>query len=233
MINKIINLLKREYAFSSNERYTQYLRGKGVRIGQGCQFFGRKLLHIDLTRPSLIELHNNVILTKGVLLLTHGYDWAVLREKYGEILGSGKKITICDNVFIGTFSKVMPGVTIGENTIVAAGSVVTKDLEGNAVYGGVPAKKLSSLDEYLEKRKNEQLSEAVAYAKSIKEVYKRQPVQEDFHEFFQLFLPRDETKFGGLKVRQQCGSAFDNFMNTTPRFDSFEDFLTYVEQSND
>jgi len=40
---------------------------------------------------------------------------------------------------------VMPGVTIGDSTIVAAGSVVTKDLEPNAVYGGAPAKKLRDL----------------------------------------------------------------------------------------
>ena len=106
MLKRIINKLLSIRAKSSNKNYVIWLRKQGVRVGNDCAFFGRQELHIDLTRPSLIEIGNNVIITRGVLLLTHGYDWAVLREKYGEILGSGKKITIKDNVFIGTFAKI-------------------------------------------------------------------------------------------------------------------------------
>lgn len=230
MLKRIITKLESMRAKTSNQNYINWLRKHGVRIGDNCAFFGRHELHIDLTRPSLIELGNDVIITRGVLLLTHGYDWAVLREKYGEVLGSGKKITIKDNVFIGTFAKIMPGVTIGSNTIVAAGSIVTKSIEGDGVYAGVPAQKVSSLDEYLAKRKNAQLEEATEYAISIIEVYNRKPVPEDFHEFFQLFLERDESKFGGIAVKQQTGSAYRQFMNSTPMFSSFEEFLQHVEQ---
>lgn len=42
-----------------------------------------------MTRPWLIDIGNDVQITEGVTLLTHGYDWAVLKGVYGEILGSG------------------------------------------------------------------------------------------------------------------------------------------------
>jgi len=68
-----------------------------------------------------------------------------------------KPITVGDNVFIGTRSIIMPGVHIGNNVIIAAGSVVSKDLPDNGVYGGVPAKFIKPMDEYFEKIQQESL----------------------------------------------------------------------------
>ncbi|WP_130089317.1 acyltransferase, partial [Escherichia coli] len=53
-----------------------------------------------------------------------------------------------NNVYLGYGCLVLPGVTIGDNVVVGANSVITKDLESNAVYAGVPARKVKSLDEY-------------------------------------------------------------------------------------
>ena len=64
---------------------------------------------------------------------------------------------IGDNVYIGYRSIIMPGVTIGNNCIIAAGSVVTKDVPDNSVVGGVPAKIIKSSFEYLEKIKQDSL----------------------------------------------------------------------------
>lgn len=54
-------------------------------------------------------------------------------------------------LYIGQGCTILRGVTIGENTIVGACSLVTKSLEPNSVYAGVPAKKICSLDEWKEK----------------------------------------------------------------------------------
>lgn len=58
---------------------------------------------------------------------------------------------IMDNVFIGAGTRILYNVRIGSNVIVATGSVVTHDLEPNAVYAGVPAKRVKSIEEYMEK----------------------------------------------------------------------------------
>jgi len=55
------------------------------------------------------------------------------------------EVEIGRNVFIGTRSTICKGVRIGDNAVIAAGSVVTKNVEPNSVYGGVPAKKLRDL----------------------------------------------------------------------------------------
>jgi len=55
-------------------------------------------------------------------------------------------VTIRRNVWIGAAATILPGVTIGENSVVAAGVVVFKDVPANTVVGGVSAKELKSLD---------------------------------------------------------------------------------------
>ncbi len=83
--------------------------------------------------------------------MTHdGAKWVL--EKNGDFKGSKfGPITIRDNSFVGVNSIIMPYVTIGPNSIVGAGSVVTKDVPPNTVYAGNPAKFISTYEEYLEK----------------------------------------------------------------------------------
>ena len=65
-------------------------------------------------------------------------------------------IDIKNNVFIGSNSIILPGVTINSNVIVAAGSVVTKSVPSNSVVGGNPAKVICTFDEFVEKRKKQE-----------------------------------------------------------------------------
>jgi carbonic anhydrase/acetyltransferase-like protein (isoleucine patch superfamily) len=67
----------------------------------------------------------------------------MLRNAYGGELDRVGRIDIRDNVFIGHQAIVMPGVTIGPNAVVAAGSVVTRDVPPGTVVGGVPAKPIA------------------------------------------------------------------------------------------
>lgn len=61
-------------------------------------------------------------------------------------------IEIFDHVMIGAGSKILPNVKIGPNVIVAAGSIVTKDIPENSVVAGVPARVIGTFDEFAKKR---------------------------------------------------------------------------------
>ena len=62
-------------------------------------------------------------------------------------------IEVGNNVFIGSDSVILPGVRIGDNSIIGAGAVVTKDLPSGSVWGGVPARCIGSFQEFVDRRK--------------------------------------------------------------------------------
>jgi virginiamycin A acetyltransferase len=74
-----------------------------------------------------------------------GGDWAERTMDLVYSVPERGDTVVGNDVWLGYQVLVMPGVTIGDSSIIAAGSVVTKDVEPNAVYGGVPAKKLRDL----------------------------------------------------------------------------------------
>ena len=81
--------------------YIDYLRSLGMIIGEDCAIYVPTKTSIDETRPWLISLGNNVQITQGVTILTHGYDWSVLKGVYGDILGSSggyQSVTMCSLV---------------------------------------------------------------------------------------------------------------------------------------
>ena len=85
-----------------------------------------------------VDIGNNVLFAPGVHLYTATHPLDVKERLSG--LESGLPIKIGDNVWMGGRSVVNPGVTIGNNVVVASGAVVTKDIPDNAVAAGVPAK---------------------------------------------------------------------------------------------
>ena len=60
-----------------------------------------------------------------------------------------KKVTIGNNVWIGSHSIIVPGVTIGNNVIIGAGSFVNKDIPDNTMFCGIPAVKKKDLDQFI------------------------------------------------------------------------------------
>ena len=110
--------------------------------------------------PELISIGNNVRLAANVSLIPHDMIHAMLNNRipkigngggYSEFVGC---IRIDDNVFVGACSQILGDVHIGSDVIIGAGSLVNRDLEGGYVYAGVPARKVCTFAEFLEKRES-------------------------------------------------------------------------------
>ena len=101
------------------------------------------------SEPYLITIGNNVQITRGVAIHTHG-GANIVRSQIADFDSFGK-VVIKDWAYIGAHAQIMPGVTIGEGSIVAAGSVVTKSVPDGMVVGGNPAKIICSVNDYLQR----------------------------------------------------------------------------------
>lgn len=87
------------------------------------------IVHVDKNRIliiNLIEIGDDVKITKGVTVLTYGYDFCVLRNVYNETIGFSGKVSIDNNVFIGRNTTILKGVSIGDNVIIGACLLVIK-----------------------------------------------------------------------------------------------------------
>lgn len=124
-----------------------YARRIGVKIGEHCLIDTRNWP----SEPYLITIGDYVQVTYGVSIYTHGGGNAI-RERYPDFDIFGKVI-IEDWAYIGAYSQIMPGVTIGEGALVAAGSVVTKSVAPHTVVGGNPARYICTTEEFYERNK--------------------------------------------------------------------------------
>ena len=108
---------------------------KQLTIGQ------RVFINHSFTAMSVggITLEDNVQIGPHVTIVTDNHDFD---NRYVLIC---KPVRICKNAWIGANAAIMPGVTVGENAVVAGGAVVTKDVPANTVVGGNPAKVIKQL----------------------------------------------------------------------------------------
>lgn len=91
---------------------------------------------------------NNVWIGPNTLITTINHPLSPKGRR--EFLGIAQPITIGDDVWIGGNCTILPGVNIGNNVVVAAGAVVTKDVPDNCVVGGVPAKIIKEIENDVE-----------------------------------------------------------------------------------
>ena len=214
-----------------SDTYISFLRNKGIKIGTNVRIFQPKTVIIDYTRPSLLELGNNIYIAGGTSILTHSGDWFVLRNIYNEVIASSGKVKIGDNVFISLKTTILKGVTIGKNSIIGAGTVITRDVPQNSVVSGVPGRVICTIEEYYQKRKGQYIEEAKVFARSIKECFNRMPVPSDFKEEFPLFMKANELR-DDLPTKQQLGNSYDYYRkHHTPVYNSFEEFIEDAFQS--
>ena len=147
MFSKLKSIYNR--LFLTPEKYARHI---GVTIGKNCLIDTRNWS----SEPYLITIGNNVQVTRGVSIHTHGGGNAV-REKHPDFDVFGK-VVIEDWAYIGAHSQIMPGVTIGRGALVAAGSIVTKSVAPGTVVGGNPARYICTVEEYYERSKKYNLS---------------------------------------------------------------------------
>ena len=224
------------YSFRCDEEsYIAHLRAGGAEIGERVRIYDPQTTLIDVTRPFMIKIGDDVQITSGVTILTHGYDWSVLKGVCGEVSGSCGEVVIGNNCFIGMQTTILKGVRIGNNCIIGANSLVNKDIPDDWVAAGNPAKPIMTVEEYHKKRLDAQLSEAMElYRCYVKRVGKEPPV-EVFDEFFWLFGERQCDKLtAGQKAKMNCVGNYDasmeRYLSTKPMFDGYEEFLEYMKR---
>lgn len=148
------------FAISDPAKKADWLRKHNVfhYMGDNVNYKTTKLP----AEPFLVAIHDNVYLAADVRLVTHSLTSTVFnnKTKSRRFYAPYGKIEIHSNVFVGAGATIMYGVTIGENCIVAAGAIVTKDVPSGCVVGGIPAKVIGTFDESM--RKADEASAAFA-----------------------------------------------------------------------
>ena len=135
-------------------RLAFYRRLMGFKIGSrsyvfmGAFFYSSRNLtignntvinqHCRLDPRGGLTIGDNVSISAEVILLTADHD-----PQSPHFAGRKGAISVGDHVFIGTRAMILPNVRIGRGAVVAAGAVVTKDIDDYAIVGGVPAKEIS------------------------------------------------------------------------------------------
>lgn len=136
IISKILNYRRK--------KYMDELIKKGLKIGKNTHILNGAFL--DPSHCFLISIGDNCTIAPNVRLIAH--DASIYK-----VLGVTKisKIIINDNSFIGDSAIVLPGVSIGPNAIIGAGSVVTRNIPSNSVAAGNPAEVIASFDEFMKR----------------------------------------------------------------------------------
>ncbi len=178
----------------NGEELGDYLRRHGGfhHIGEGVSFRP----WTNVSDPYLVSIGNNVQLSACSIF---GHDGSIhmLNKAYGVKLEKVDKVVIRDNVFIGHQAVVLPGVTIGPNAIIAAGSVVAKDVQPGDIVAGVPAKPVGRVDRLV--KKLEQRTRRLPWAHLIE---KRESAFDPAMEP-ELVRLRTAHLFGGLGPKQE------------------------------
>lgn len=154
-MTKILNFLFK--AIIMNTKIASHLIRRisishGMKVGSRTRFIGN---HDFGTEPYLITIGDDCVIANRTSFLTHDGAIQVPLIKFGARFDNVYskrsrfgRITIGNNCFIGYGAILLPDTTIGNNTIVAAGSVVRGNFPNNVVIGGNPGKILQHLEEY-------------------------------------------------------------------------------------
>ena len=115
----------------------------GYNIEIGDNFFAN--VNLVILDGAKVRIGNNAFIAPNVGIYTAGHPFDVKQRNEG--LEYAFPVTIGDNVWIGAQACILPGVTIGDNTVIAGGSVVTKDIPANVIAAGNPCRVIREITE--------------------------------------------------------------------------------------
>lgn len=122
-------ILNREVIFEVPQNMTL---GDNVGINARCW----------ISAGGIIEIGDNVLIGPNVTIVTANHIFTDDNTPINKQGHTKNKVLIRDNTWIGANVTILPGVEIGSNTVIGAGSIVTKSLQPNSVYAGNPAKRI-------------------------------------------------------------------------------------------
>ena len=138
--NKIILLTASNPWLKSTFR-AKLLRLTGMKVGKS-HIGGH--VGFDTENPENIEIGDKCAITSGVKIITH-YVHSAKGKGHWYTYG---KVKIGNNVHIGLNALIIQPVTIGDDVIIGAGAVVTKDIPSGEIWGGIPAKFIKKVEGY-------------------------------------------------------------------------------------
>lgn len=122
----------------------EYLKENGLKIGKECYIYSEE--GIDALFPFLIEIGDFVTISTNVRILAH--DNSTYKQNLHTKIG---RVWIGDRVFIGNGTTILPNIRIGNNVVIGANSLVSRDLPSDGVYAGNPARYICSIEDYKQK----------------------------------------------------------------------------------
>jgi acetyltransferase-like isoleucine patch superfamily enzyme len=141
---RLLNQILQDLAFVAPWPFRPSLhRARGLRIGKDV-YIG-SLVVLDDAYPEYITVEDHVQLSAGAKILAHDSSFRNVFEKsLPTYIGP---VVVKRSVYVGSGALILPGVTIGENTIIGAGAVVSSDIPPRCVATGVPARVVATIDE--------------------------------------------------------------------------------------
>jgi acetyltransferase-like isoleucine patch superfamily enzyme len=156
---KGINSINKFLLFSGGQT-REILRRFGAKIDNNCDIHSPLILHntyrdysnlsigrnchigknVFLDLKDKIDIESNITISMGVTILTHTSTVPTSPLRKNKLPYSQSSVEIKNGAYIGANATILEGVTIGEEAIVAAGSVVTKDVSSSSIVAGIPAK---------------------------------------------------------------------------------------------
>ena len=230
LLFKILRRLSIKVKLTSEE-YLNDIRKKGVSVGGGTYVHDTNDVLIDVSHPELLTIGENVFIHKGAIILTHDWTGWCIVNTHNEFIPSHNRVSIGNNVWMGMRVMILKGVTIGDNVIIGAGSVVTKSIPSNSVAVGVPARVICSYQDYVERRFHDHIGEAKELAEAIIEKGRR-PIADDLKDDYSCFVDGSNyTDYDYPYSRIFTHEQFEMWkVNHKKKYEDFNSFMSYVQK---